>query len=285
MKPPLVRFLQSALVLAAFGPILVEWFHLTSNVSRIDYCLLVPFLALILAKVAGNATAEVAPPSASASRWGYICLGSAGLLLTLGSMAAILTVSIAGFPLAVVGLVGIHRGNAGIFRLRYALLMLFAMVPVPLPLLDWLTPSMVSASGATAAALVSPFDPEATWIGADLTYRGWTLFVAEACSGSGTLLVLATLTLFMAGLFRMKALSIVATLLIAAPLTLLINGVRIAAIALILDSFGTGVVTGIGHEIIGQVVVIGGAVGLTLGVDRVGVLAARWKEKREKSHG
>lgn len=258
----------------------MEWASFASGVSRIDYCLIVPILAAILARVAIQKQDPLPSPAPKAQRFGYLCLLGGGLLLGLGSLSAIFTISIAGFPLAVSGLVGIYWGNKGLSRLRYALLMLFAMVPVPLPLLDWLTPSMVRASGATAVAMVSPFDPEATWIGSDLTYRGWTLFVAEACSGSGTLLVLGTLTLFMAGLFQMRALMVVITLLLAIPLTLFINGLRIAAIAFVLDGFGIGAVSGAGHEIIGQLVVIAGAAGLALAVDR---LSHRKSSKEESA--
>lgn len=274
---PKVRWIQAALVVGVFGPILFEWATFASGVSRIDYCLIVPILAAILARAALHKQAPLPQPSPQSQRWGYLSLLASSLLLGMGSLSAIFTVSIAGFPLAVLGLVGIHWGKEGLFRLRYALLMLFAMVPVPLPLLDWLTPSMVRASGAAAVALVSPFDSGATWIGSDLTYRGWTLFVAEACSGSGTLLVLGTLTLFMAGLFQMRALMVVITLLLAIPLTLLINGLRIAAIAFVLDGFGIGAVTGAGHEIIGQLVVIAGAAGLALAVDRI----SRRKQSQE----
>jgi exosortase/archaeosortase family protein len=65
--------------------------------------------------------------------------------------------------------------------------------------------------------------------------------------------------------------------LLAIPLTLLINGLRIAAIAFVLDGFGIGAVTGAGHEIIGQLVVIAGAAGLALAVDRI----SRRKQSQE----
>jgi exosortase len=279
-----LRPFQTALIFAAFGPILYEWFWLVNSLARLGYCLLVPILAVILARVATRDEVPLPPPTAQSARPGYLALLGAGCLLLLGSISSVFTVSMVGFPLAALGLVGIIWGKDGVFRFRYALLMLFAMVPVPLPLLDSLTPFMVHASGATAVALARPFDPEVAWLGAELTYRGWTLSVADACSGSGTLLVLGTLTLFMAGLFRMNAISVVVTLLLVAPITLLINGLRIAAIAWMLDGFGPSVVSGVGHEIIGQVVVILGAASLALGVDRFSAMAARWKQKSVASH-
>lgn len=270
-----VRPLQAALVLGAFGPILLEWADYTGSVSRINYCLLVPVLAMILAGTVMQLWRSLPLVEGPESRWGYISLALAGVLLALGSLSSIFSISVAAFPFAVLGLIGIHWGKRGLFELRYALLMLFAMVPLPLPLLDRLTPSMVKATGAIAVTLVRPFDGEASWIGNDLTYNGWTLHVAEACSGSGTLLVLGTLTLFMAGLFRLRWKALLITLLLVPFITLFINGLRIAVLAWILDGFGVEAVTGVAHEIIGQGVVIVGAVALALGVDRISNRAAK----------
>lgn len=274
-----VRPLQAALVLVAFGPILLEWAEYTGSVSRINYSLLVPVLAIALAGTVMRTLAEVPAPTPTERRWGYLSMAMAGILLFLGSLTAIFTVSIAGFPFAVLGLLGIVYGNQGLFRMRYALLMLFAMVPVPLPLLDRLTPYMVKATGAISVMMVKPFDSAASWIGSDLTYNGWTLHVAEACSGSGTLLVLGTLTLFMAGLFRLRLKAMIITMVLIPFITLFINGLRIAVLAWILDGFGVEAVTGVFHEVIGQGVVIAGAVALALAVDRISNRMARKAEK------
>jgi len=261
--------MKAALVLAAFSSILFEWAEYTGGVSRINYCLLVPVLAAVLAWSVIQDWSPLGPPDRSGVYFGYCCLGLGGILLFIGSLASIFTISVAGFPLAVTGLLAIFWGKEGLYRLRYALLMFFAMVPIPLPILDRLTPGMVRATGAAAVAMVKPFDPDATWIGADLTYRGWTLFVAEACSGSGTLLVLGTLTLFMAGLFRMSTKAVIVTLILVGPITIFINGLRIAVMAWVLDGFGPAAVTGVGHEIVGQLVVIAGAAALALVVDKI----------------
>ena len=85
------------------------------------------------------------------------------------------------------------------------------------------------------------------------------MVVAEACSGSGALLVYWVLAVFLGTLFRLSARSVVFFLALAVPFTLLVNGVRIALTAIILDIWGVPAVTGAGHEILGQVIVILGA--------------------------
>lgn len=275
MSSHVVRPLQAALVLVAFGPILLEWADYTGSVSRINYCLLVPVLAMILAGTVMRFLRELPAAQGSEQKLGYLNLATAGILLFLGSLSSVFSISVAAFPFAVLGMIGLQWGPKGLFELRYALLMLFAMVPIPLPLLDRLTPSMVRATGAIAVTMVKPFDGEASWIGSNLTYNGWSLHVAEACSGSGTLLVLGTLTLFMAGLFRLRWKALLVTLILVPFFTLIINGLRIAVLAWILDGFGVEAVTGVWHEIIGQGVVIVGAIILALSVDKVSNRAAK----------
>ncbi len=153
-------------------------------------------------------------------------------------------------------------------RFAPALALLFLMVPPPMPVMDRINPFLVQASGRTAVALLTPFDPEVGWSAATLSFRGWTLIVAEACSGSGTFLMLGTLCVFLAALFRLRVLPALGLLALALPLTLLVNGVRIASSALIIDRFGAAAGEGLPHEILGQVVVLAGVGLLVLAVER-----------------
>ena len=256
-----------------FGPLLWEWAVYVSQVGRLSYALLVPFLAGWLAWVARSET-SVGPrwaedrPAGDALPWFLLSLG--GLLLVIGGVSSVFTISVAGFPLAFIGAVALQGGRSALWRFRFALLMLLAMVPIPLPLLDRFTPMMVQASGDTAVAMLRVVESgEITWIGSNLNFRGWNIFVAEACSGSGTMLTLGVLSLLLAGLFSMRVWALGLTLLLVLPLTLFVNGLRIALTAWFLDVFGPAAVTGSGHEILGQVVVILAGAGLALAVDRL----------------
>jgi exosortase/archaeosortase family protein len=264
-----VRFLPAGILLAAFGPVLYEWSVYVAQVARLGYCLLVPVLAAVLAWIVFERTP--APREDARGRWaGALLLLLGATLLLVGAIGGVFTFSIAGAPLCVTGLVGLRRGFAGLHRYRYALLLLAAMVPPPLPLLDRFTPAMVQASGDAAVGMLSLIEPgQITWVGSVLEFRGWTLIVAEACSGSGSMLVLGVLSLFLAGLFRMRWWTLLLTLALVLPLTLFVNGLRIALTAWALDRFGPAAVAGSAHEILGQVVVILACAGLALAVDRL----------------
>jgi exosortase/archaeosortase family protein len=264
-----VRFLPAGILLAAFGPVLYEWSVYVAQVARLGYCLLVPVLAAVLAWIVFERTP--APREDARGRWaGALLLLLGATLLLVGAIGGVFTFSIAGAPLCVTGLVGLRRGFAGLHRYRYALLLLAAMVPPPLPLLDRFTPAMVQASGDAAVGMLSLIEPgQITWVGSVLEFRGWTLIVAEACSGSGSMLVLGVLSLFLAGLFRMRWWTLLLTLALVLPLTLFVNGLRIALTAWALDRFGPAAVAGSAHEILGQVVVILAGAGLALAVDRL----------------
>lgn len=272
-------------LIAAFAPILYEWALYCAQVARLSYGLLVPVLAAILAVLATRAPAGAAAVPASweaRGRWlSPLLLALGGVLLLLGAVSALFTLSVAGFPLAVAGWLGSSRGGGSLFRFRYALLMLAAMVPPPLPLLDAWTPALVQASGDAAVWMLGALDPAgASWKAPVLHFREHTVIVAEACSGSGSMLVLAVLCLFLAGLFGMRIFALGLCLALVVPLTIFVNGLRIALTAWALDVIGPAAVQGRAHEALGQVLVILTGAGLAFGVDRLSRRRGRNVEAR-----
>jgi exosortase len=259
------RGLEVALVLSLCTPLLAEWFETTSASSRLSYALIVPALAWVLASRAerGDAAERGAPRLAAAAA----LLAATSFLL--GSLSGVYTLALLGVPLAVVAYVLRWLGLASARRLAPALALLFLMVPPPMPLLDRINPFLIEASGRAAVALLTPLDPEVGWYSPTLAFRGWSLIVAEACSGSGTFLMLGTLCAFLAGLFRLRPWTAAALLALSLPVTLLVNGVRIASSALVIERFGAAAGEGLAHELLGQAVVIVGAGLLVLAVERL----------------
>lgn len=248
------------------GPLLVEWARTCAASSRLSYALLVPLLAAVLAWRSREAAPDVSPETAPAT--GATAL--AAVLLVVGGVTGVFTLSVLAVPVTVVAWVQRGGGRAALRRHAAALALLFLMVPPPMPLMDRATPLLVALSGRTAVTLLWPLDPASTWAGATLGYRGWDLIVAEACSGSGTFLMLGVLGAFLAGLFRLRFRSAALVLALVFPLTLLVNGLRIASSAVVIDSFGAAAGEGLAHELLGQFVVLAGAALLVWGVERHG---------------
>jgi exosortase/archaeosortase family protein len=254
-------------VLCAFYPILKEWALYTSQVSRLSYVLVVPLLCAVLTlqvvrrgPIRGNEAGRSV---------GYLVIASAAVLLLLGSLTGTFTLSILGLPVAVLGLVLSSGGVLALGSLAWPVLLAFLIVPPPMPIVDLVNPHLVRASGALTESILSAFDSSTSWLGNTLTFRGHVLLVPDACSGSGTLLALGTLALFVSGLFRLRPLAAGAALVFTLPFALLVNGLRIAASALVLDGFGPRYADGLGHEILGQVLVIGSATLLAWAAARV----------------
>jgi len=280
------RGLEVALLGALVSPLLVEWFQTVSTSSRLSYALLVPVLSGILAWRAlrpetardGENSLEQEKHRSSAATLTVGAALAAALLLLGGTLTGVFTLSLLAIPTAAVALVGRHLGRAGLVRGMPALALAFALVPPPMPLLDRINPLLVEASGRTAAALLTPLDHATSWTAATLEFRGWTLIVAEACSGSGTFLTLGVLGAFLAALFRLRWPAGLGLVLLSFPLTLLVNGTRIASSALVIDRFGAQAGEGLAHELLGQVVVVAGAAALALAVER-------WSARRASPRG
>jgi exosortase len=266
LPAPATRGLELALFLGLAGPLLAEWFDTTSTSSRLSYALLVPALALVLALRARRARPDGEPRRAPAAAALFAALAAAALLA--GSLSGVFTFSLLALPLSAVAFAARWSGADGLRRFAPALAFLFLLVPPPMPLLDRVNPLLTEASGTTAVTLLAPFDPRAGWAGSTLSFRGWTLIVAEACSGSGTLLMLGALSAFLAGLFRLRPAPATGLVLLALPVTLLVNGARIASSALVIDRFGAAAGAGLAHELLGQGVVLAGAAALVLAVER-----------------
>ncbi len=265
-----IRGLEAVMLLWFSGPLLLEWAQTASSSARLSYVLLVPVLSLALAlRSAGGAGTRSAPLAGDLAA---ACLAlAATAALVLGTLSGVFTLSLLAVPLAVAALVGRWWGTGGLRRGAPALVLLLAMVPPPMPLMDRVNPALVEASGRTATWLLSSFDPAVSWIGSTLGFRGWNLVVADACSGSGTFLILAVLCLFLAGLFRMRPLPSACLVALSVPLALFLNGARIASSALLIDRFGPSAASGLSHELLGQALVIAGAAGLAYLVDRLSV--------------
>lgn len=246
---PLAPFLGVGL---AFAPVLAEWASYCARVSRLGYALLVPLLALVLAWARGPASG-----GAPARRLGSLLLLGAAGLLALGSLAGVFTISVAGFPLAILACAASRGGRVALGHQRAALAFLWLMVPVPLPLLDGMNPTLVEVSGRIALVFLRGLDADAAWVGSTLSFQRWDLVVADACSGSGTTLMLLALGAFLAGLFRLRPSLAAAMLVATVPLSLVVNGLRIAASALCLAWIGPSAATGLPHELLGQALVLG----------------------------
>jgi exosortase/archaeosortase family protein len=257
------RGLELGLLGLCVAPLVREWFETTHASSRLSYALLVPLLALVLALERRGRGAEEARPG-SGWLWALLAAGA----LSAGSLSGVFTLALLGVPLAVVAWVERAFGPAVLRRQAPALALLVCMVPPPMPLLDRVNPFLIRASGETATWLLRPFDPAASWADATLGFRGWQLVVAEACSGSGTFLMLGTLGAFLAGLFGLRPLSAALLVLASLALTLLVNGARIASSALVIAAFGARAGEGPAHELLGQFVVLLAAGALALVVER-----------------
>jgi exosortase len=264
--------LELALLLGLVSPLLAEWLETTSASSRLSYALLVPALALALAVrgARGRESRETRPAPGRAALFATL----AALALLGGSLSGVFTVAICAVPLAALAFVARWCGSGGLPRHAPALALLFLMVPPPMPLLDRVNPLLTRASGETAVSLLRPLDAHASWAGSTLSFHGWTLIVAEACSGSGTLLMLGTLCAFLAGLFRLRLPAACALIALAVPVALAVNGVRIASSALVISRFGAAAGQGLAHELLGQGVVLLGAALLVVAVERCAPRAA-----------
>ncbi len=170
----------------------------------------------------------------------------AALLLTLASLCLLVfavkremqAVQSLSFLLCLLGGIWFALGTRWMRVAIVPLLFLFAMAPLPGPVLNDMTLGMQGLSTKMASGMLgmAGFHPHAD--GNLITLENYTLNVDVPCSGFKLLLRLLTFSAACAYLFEATLLRRWAIFLFSLPLSLFINGLRIALIGVVGDCLG-----------------------------------------------
>jgi exosortase len=195
----------------------------------------------------------------------------------LGTLGAELFLARLSFVVFVASAVTFVAGWRHLRILMFPLALLVVSIPIPAILITRITlPLQFAASGMAESALTAVGIPVLRE-GNVLILPNATLQVAEACSGIRSLVSLLTMALVIARFSDRRLMTRVAIVFAGIPVALVVNGLRVAITSAAAYSFGTVVVEGVIHEMLGWVMFLLALVLLTLwarGVARLGRGAA-----------
>jgi exosortase D (VPLPA-CTERM-specific) len=188
-------------------------------------------------------------------RWpGIIFTAIAIVVMLLGSLAGLYTISVYGALLGLFGLVWGAVGYRGMHLLGAPVLYLGFMIPLPKALYLTLSAQMQLLSSKLGVSLMSLFGVTVFLDGNIIDLGNSKLEVAEACNGLRYLFPLISFGYLIAMLLDdalwKKAVVVLSTL----PIAILMNAGRIAMIGVLVDRFGIGMAEGTQHEVEGFVV-------------------------------
>jgi exosortase len=182
------------------------------------------------------------------SWWGVVPLGLGALALTIGRLGVELMAMRTAFVLTLIGLVLLLLGRP-IFRiLRFPLLFLFLMVPLPQSLVNVIAFPLQLIAADMAVDALHWFAIPALREGNIIHLANTPLFVAEACSGLRSLMALGTLGVVFAYFFRKTAFERIVIVLSTIPIAILVNAFRVGLTGYLTHSLGERAAQGVIHQ-------------------------------------
>jgi exosortase len=237
--------LTVTLAIAIFAPVLYYMVLHWKAVPDYSHGFLVGPLALYFA---WERRAKLRRAPIEPSWWGVVPLGLGSLALMVGRLGVELMAMRTAFVLTLIGLVLLLLGLP-IFRiLRFPLLFLFLMVPLPQSLVNVIAFPLQLIAADLAVEWLHWLEIPALREGNIIHLANTPLFVAEACSGLRSLMALGTLAVVFAYFFRKSTLERIIIVVSAIPIAILVNAFRVALTGFLTHRVGEQAAQGVIHQ-------------------------------------
>ena len=187
--------------------------------------------------------------------WAGVALLLVGVLIVLvGQLSTIYTVSQYGFVIALIGAAYALMGWAAFKIIAVPLLLLFLMVPLPGFVFNNLSSQLQLISSQIGVAVIRLFGISVFLEGNVIDLGVYKLQVVEACSGLRYLFPLIALSIIASYFYQAATWKKVVVILSSIPLTVLMNSFRIGVIGVLVEYYGIEQAEGFLHDFEGWIV-------------------------------
>lgn len=179
----------------------------------------------------------------------------AGLLIVLvGHLSALNSITQYGFVVAIIAAVYAVLGGAAFQVVLVPLLLLFLMVPLPAFLFNNLSSQLQLISSEIGVAVIRLFGVSVNLEGNVIDLGIYKLQVVEACSGLRYLFPLLALSIIASYFYQAAVWKRVVVILSSIPITVLMNSFRIGVIGVLVEYYGIEQAEGFLHDFEGWIV-------------------------------
>ena len=206
-----------------------------------------PFIPLISLYLIWLRRTQLQTIERHGSWWGLPIVAAGLFVYVVGEFAAMHSIVQFSLWIVIVGLLACVIGLPGIRLLAFPLLYLLAAVPLPTFLQGELSNRLQLWSSALGIGCLQLIGVMAYREGNVIDLGPIQLQVVEACSGIRYLYPLMALTLLCAYLYRESFWKRALLVLSSIPISILLNGFRIGAIGLLVETYGGSAAEGFGH--------------------------------------
>lgn len=215
-----------------------------------------------------------------APRLAWCCFIVAGVLYVPSRALDLIYIETAAFIWALSGVILMSGGLNLLKKLKFPLIFMLFMVPLPNSLVGPLSNVMKIAVSTVTVTILSWFDFPVARNGVIIHLGQYQLLVADACAGMRTLFMLEALGILYLNLvhYSSKLRNIVLPILII-PISFTANVVRVIALSLITYFFGNDAGQGFLHGFAGMVLFIAGLF-MMFGADAMlRLISEKWKQR------
>ncbi len=273
-----IRWALLAVIAVIYAPLAVELMRVWWTDGYAAQVMFVPAFSLVIAY------SERAGLRASVGRGdarGLVLIATGMALLVIGRwgpapVAPVLVLETISIAVTVAGVVLWWFGPETLSRAAFPVGFLAAMVPLPRPLIDFVTGYLQNFVAAFAAFVLDAMDIPVLREGRLLHLGTATLEVAEICNGLRFLAALLVITAAFAQMLVPSWRLRVVVVASAIPIAAVANALRVTAVALATHHLGPRAASGFIHDWIGKVVWA-----LTLGLVMLLAFALRWHGTRQ----
>ncbi len=262
VKIPVLLLLWALIFYPVFSGLYGAWFGM-ANADN-SYCLLVPFISLYFL---WQKKEDLKIVRQSNSSLGLVLLITSLLVYLVSYAGGVLVIQRLMMVLSLIGLVLYLYGSEAFRIMRFPLLFLFFMVPVPESIVNTVSFPLQTYATIISSKIIQLMGIPVYREGHMLYFMETQLEVAEACSGIRSISAMLMLSVIFVHLIKdnrvMKFVIVLSSVIVA----FLANIVRVSGTGVLAHYFGAGVALGFLHEFSGMLVF---AVGL-------GMLFAEYK--------
>jgi exosortase D (VPLPA-CTERM-specific) len=206
-----------------------------------------PFIPLISLYLIWLRRAQLRAVERRGAWWGLPIVAAGLFVYVVGEFAAMYAVVHFSLWIVIVGLLACAIGLSGIRLLAFPLLYLLAALPLPVFLQNELSSRLQLWSSALGIGCLQLVGVMAYREGNVIDLGPIQLQVVEACSGIRYLFPLMALTLLCAYLYRESFWKRALLVLSSIPISILLNGFRIGAIGVLVETYGGSAAEGFSH--------------------------------------
>jgi len=241
----------SAILLYGFHDALLELYARISTEERYSHGFIIPFVVLYLIY---QKKSDLKQQKLSSSWIGTLIVLFALFIFLIGKLSALWTIVQYALFFIIIGTLLSYMGWKALRIILVPLLLLLLSIPLPFFIDVLLTGKFQLLSSKLGVDIVRLFNIPVFLEGNVIDLGIYKLQVIEACSGLNYLYPLMSIGIILAYMYNDKTWKKILIFLSTIPITILMNSLRIAIIALLVDNYGISMAEGVLHDFEGWMV-------------------------------